>query len=135
MQKENFQAVLCLLGGMIGAVLAQGVWFYTLHWPGGHFLLCKAVPTLVTLLLVLLGVYVLKYGVLKSYVEKGVYGAKYLLWIEGAACMFSAVLVLGFMLRMMHLAFGSWLVMFSCSALALLSAAAGFWGFVIMKKD
>ena len=119
---------------MIAGLTFLALLFCVLHWPGGHGLRCKVIPALVAVLLVLIGIYVFRFGALKALAEKGVYGASYLQKTEGTAFIVIAVLIIGLLLRSMHIPGGSMLFMLSCYTLTILSGLAGFWAFTIFRK-
>lgn len=134
MKKQTFQSILCLFSGMIASLTFLAFMFYVLHWPGGHGMMFKMIPSLVAVLLLLLGIYVFRFGALSKLTEKGVYGAAHLQKTEGTAFLFIALLICGLVLRSMHIPGGAQLFLLSSFALVILSALASVWGTVILKE-
>ena len=125
---------MCLWGALILCIFFIGLLFTILHWPGGHGMLCKMLPSLGAIFFVVSGIYVFQFGALKSLAEKGVLAAKHLQKTEGTVCIFIGLLLVGIVMRSMHVPGGSQIVMLSCFTLAFLSTLAGVWISLVLRE-
>lgn len=134
MKKQSFQGVLCVLAGIVLAVIIMAFMFKNLQWPGGDLLLAVIVPAMMAILSIDLSCYVSKHGALKAIEGKAKPYAHSLLVVEMIAFNALALFFVALIFRICHWPGAALLLLISCILLAILSILAGFFAWMLLSK-
>ena len=132
---KTYNSVLCIVAGIIAAVLFVGGMFKSLQWPGGSALLmCGVLSLLIFNCFAFAGI--CKYSALNDFASKGVKGAKQVRNSLIALVVAIMVLCLGVIFRFLHWPGAAWLLLLGFSASAIIALLLGiFAGLFIKNKE
>ena len=131
--KQGYNALLSIAGGVVAALLIVAVWFKYLHWPGGNMLLFYSMCFIICFCcLAIAGV--AKHSHLAELAAQGIASAKCMrcLWITILAV--AIILCIGILFKIMHWPGASFIILIASCILAILAIVAGSCGSKMLKQ-